>query len=36
MMLIIIFRRSGITRNAELYWPFKGDITAEGALKRHS
>ena len=24
MMLIIIFRRSGITRNAELYWPFKG------------
>ena len=27
MMLIIIFRRSGITRNAELYWPFKSDIT---------
>ena len=36
MMLIIIFRRSGITRNAELYWPFKGDISAEGALKRQS
>ena len=36
MMLIIIFRRSGITRNAELYWPFKGDTSAEGALKRQS
>ena len=36
MMLIIIFRRSGITKNAEIYWPFKGDSTSEGALKRQS
>jgi branched-chain amino acid transport system permease protein len=36
MMLIIIFRRSGITGNAELFWPFKGEQTAEGALKRQS
>ncbi len=36
MMAIIVFRRSGITGNAEIYFPFKGDATAEGALKRQS
>jgi len=36
MLLILIFRRTGITGNAEVYWPFKPDISAAAALKRQS
>ena len=36
LLLILIFRRTGITGNAEVYWPFKPDISAAGALKRQS
>lgn len=34
MILILIFRRNGIIGNAEIYWPFKSETTAEGAIKR--
>ena len=36
MLLILLFRPSGITGNAEIYWPFKGDISSSGAMKRQS
>jgi len=36
MLLILVFRRTGLTGNAEIYWPFKGDISASGAMKRQS
>ena len=36
MLLILIFRPSGITRNTEIYWPWKGDETAETATRRQS
>lgn len=36
MLLILIFRPSGITRNTEIYWPWKGDPTAETATRRQS
>jgi branched-chain amino acid transport system permease protein len=36
MLLILIFRRTGITGNAEIYWPFKADISTSGAMKRQS
>jgi len=36
MLIILIFRPSGITRNAEIYWPWKGKATAESGTKRAS
>jgi branched-chain amino acid transport system permease protein len=36
LLLILIFRSSGITGNAEIYWPFKRDVSSEGALRRQS
>ncbi|MDP6591111.1 MAG: branched-chain amino acid ABC transporter permease [Rhodospirillales bacterium] len=36
IILILIFRQSGITGNAEVYWPFKPDISAAAAMKRQS
>lgn len=36
LLIILIFRRTGITGNAEIYWPFKGDISSSGAMKRQS
>jgi branched-chain amino acid transport system permease protein len=36
MLLILVFRRTGLTGGAEIYWPFKGDISASGAMKRQS
>ena len=36
LLLILIFRRTGITGGAEIYWPFKGDISASAAMKRQS
>ncbi len=36
IILILIFRQSGITGNAEVYWPFKPDISASAAMKRQS
>ena len=36
MLLVLIFRPRGITRNAEIYWPWKGDPTAEATAKRQS
>ncbi len=36
IILILIFRQSGITGNAEIYWPFKPDISASAAMKRQS
>jgi branched-chain amino acid transport system permease protein len=36
MLLILVFRRTGLTGNAEIYWPFKGDISASSAMKRQS
>jgi branched-chain amino acid transport system permease protein len=36
MLLILVFRRTGLTGGAEIYWPFKGDVSASGAMKRQS
>ena len=36
IILILIFRQSGITGNAEVYWPFKPDVSASAAMKRQS
>ncbi len=36
LLIILIFRRTGVTGNAEIYWPFKGDISTSGAMKRQS
>ena len=36
IILILIFRQSGITGNAEIYWPFKADVSASAAMKRQS
>lgn len=36
LLIILIFRRTGVTGNAEIYWPFKGDISSSGAMKRQS
>jgi len=36
LLIILIFRRTGITGNADIYWPFKGDIGSSGAIKRQS
>jgi branched-chain amino acid transport system permease protein len=36
MLVILIFRRSGLTANQEIYWPFKGDATAKAAMSRKS
>ncbi len=36
LLLILILRSSGITGNAEIYWPFKRDVSSEGALRRQS
>jgi branched-chain amino acid transport system permease protein len=36
IILILIFRQSGITGNREFYWPFKGDVSGAGAMKRQS
>lgn len=36
IVLILIFRQSGITGNQEIYWPFKADISASAAMKRQS
>ena len=36
LLLVLIFRRSGITGNAEIYYPFKEDASASGAVKRQS
>jgi branched-chain amino acid transport system permease protein len=36
MLIILIFRRSGLTANREIYWPFKGDSGASTAMIRKS
>ena len=36
LLFILIFRRTGITGNQEIYWPFKADISASAAMKRQS
>jgi len=36
MLIILIFRRSGLTANQEIYWPFKGDAAAKTAMTRKS
>lgn len=36
ILLILIFRRGGITGNQEIYWPFKADLSGASALKRQS
>ena len=36
LLIILIFKRTGITGNAEIYWPFKPDVTASAAMKRQS
>ncbi|MFP6776817.1 MAG: branched-chain amino acid ABC transporter permease [Alphaproteobacteria bacterium] len=36
LLIILIFRRTGITGNQEIYWPFKADISASAAMKRQS
>ena len=36
LLLILIFRRTGITGNQEIYFPFKADISASAAMKRQS
>lgn len=36
MLIILIFRRNGLTANKEVYWPFKGDTTAKAAMLRKS
>jgi branched-chain amino acid transport system permease protein len=36
LLLILIFRRTGITGNQEIYWPFKADVSAAAAMKRQS
>ena len=36
MLLILIFRPRGITRNTEIYWPWRGDPTAETTARRQS
>ena len=36
IILILMFRQSGITGNQEVYWPFKGDVSASSAMKRQS
>tara|TARA_Y100001970_G_C14256363_1_gene875776 strand:+ start:4198 stop:5292 length:1095 start_codon:yes stop_codon:yes gene_type:complete len=36
LLLVLIFRKSGITGNAEIYYPFKPDASASGSLKRQS
>ncbi|MGD9538699.1 MAG: branched-chain amino acid ABC transporter permease [Alphaproteobacteria bacterium] len=36
MLIILIFRRSGLTANQEIYWPFKGDTSAKTAMTRRS
>ena len=36
LLIILIFRRTGITGNQEIYWPVKADISASAAMKRQS
>lgn len=36
MLVILIFRRTGLTANQEIYWPFKGDALAKAAMTRKS
>ena len=36
LLIILIFRRTGITGNQEIYWPFKADISASAAMRRQS
>jgi branched-chain amino acid transport system permease protein len=36
MLVILIFRRSGLTANQEIYWPFRGDLAARAAMARRS
>ncbi len=36
MLVILIFRRSGLTANQEIYWPFRGDAAAKTAMTRRS
>jgi branched-chain amino acid transport system permease protein len=36
MLVILIFRRTGLTANQELYWPFRGDAMAKTAMTRKS
>jgi branched-chain amino acid transport system permease protein len=36
MLLILIFRPKGLTGNMEIYWPWKGNPTAETTAKRQS
>jgi len=36
MLIILIFRRNGLTANQEIYWPFKGDAIAKSAMTRKS
>ncbi|MSO69800.1 MAG: branched-chain amino acid ABC transporter permease [Alphaproteobacteria bacterium] len=36
MLVILIFRRNGLTANQEVYWPFRGDAMAKTAMSRRS
>jgi branched-chain amino acid transport system permease protein len=36
MLLILIFRPSGLTRNVEIYWPFKPKVSATDVTRRQS
>lgn len=36
MLLALIFWPRGIVRNAEIYWPWKGDPTADASARRQS
>ncbi len=36
MLVILIFRRNGLTANQEIYWPFRGDAMAKTAMTRRS
>lgn len=36
MLVILIFRRNGLTANREIYWPFRGDAMAMSAMTRKS
>jgi len=36
LLLILIFRSSGITKNTEIFFPFKGNASGAGSIKRQS
>jgi len=36
LLLILIFRPAGLTRNAEIYWPWKHKVVMTAVTKRQS